>query len=479
MIRRAAAFFDGPRRRDVIQGGLSMNSSEDTIAAIATPPGQAGIAVVRISGPDALNIGDKLFKARSGPVSACAGGSFLYGHLADPAGKDGGDLDEAIALIYRAPHSYTREDVLELQCHGGRQSAGRTLRAVLQCGARIADPGEFTRRAFLNGRIDLVQAEAVADLISARTERAARVAVEQLEGRLSSSLADVYDVLLSLAADVEGSLDLDDEMERELPADWAQRLEVVRGNLQALLSTWGEGHLVRDGALVVICGRPNTGKSSLMNALLGKPRAIVAPEPGTTRDTIEEEMILEGIPVRLVDTAGVRKTDSAIEGEGVRRALDLLAKADLVLHVVDTSVPADTSYTCLDEGLSKTRRIAVLNKSDLPQHIAAEAVVNVSTVTCCALKGDGVESLRKEMAMCLGVSENREPHAVISERHRQLVEKALVELGLAAGSFDGNQDLVLSAIHLKAAAEEIGKILGRSYTDDVLDSVFSRFCVGK
>lgn len=462
-----------------------MSGCDDTIAAIATAPGEAGIAIVRVSGPGSLAIADRVFKGPGAVPSERAAGSFVRGHV---NAASGGEIDEVVLLIYRAPHSYTREDVVELQGHGGRVSAGRILSAVLEAGARPAAPGEFTRRAFLNGRIDLMQAEAVADLIRARSDRAAGSALEQLDGRLSDWFRDIYDDLVSVAAGLEAMLDFPEE---DLPAESAQgvagRIGQVAGRLGELLATWDEGHLLREGARVVIAGSPNVGKSTLLNALLGRGRAIVAELPGTTRDTIEEELILDGIPARLVDTAGLREAQCGVEQEGVRRAEASVAAADVTLYVVDASAGVSADDEARLAALDPARAVLVLNKADLAtSEIGGGEAVGVpawlaSTVRTSALRREGLAVLREAILDKLRVTHRGEPHAAISERHKQIVQKVLNVLNEAQSQMEhaGDEWIVIAAGFIREALEELGKATGRVYSEELLDHIFSRFCIGK
>lgn len=454
---------------------------EDTIAALATAPGEAGIAVVRISGPRSLAIADAVFHGGRCRPSALPARQFMHGQVR--SGSEGTpDIDEAILLVYRAPQSYTREDVVEIQGHGGVAGARRMLRVVLEAGARPAEPGEFTRRAFLNGRIDLLQAEAVADLIRARSDRAAAAAVEQLDGSLSRECDGIYDALLGLAADVEATLDFAEE---DLPAtvrsDLVARLDQVRLRLVALLATWEEGHLLREGALVVISGLPNAGKSTLMNRLLGRERAIVTPLPGTTRDSLEETLILDGIPLRLVDTAGLRATDCVIEREGVRRAEQWIEQANIHVHLVDVSCPMTDEAMSMIQRLPPESTIIVYNKIDLCPHGVDHRLTPGYTPVYCSLLGDAdLTELKKALARRLGVAVVPS-HAVISERHRQIIQSVQDILNACAARLGqpGGEAEVLAAQDLRMALESLGTLTGRVYSDDLLDNIFSRFCVGK
>lgn len=458
---------------------MAAGSAGETVAAIATAAGQAGIAIVRVSGPDGLSIADRLFRCAGAPPSERPGGSFVHGFVRSP--ENGEDIDEAVLLVYRQPRSYTREDVVEFQCHGGRVSAARVLAAAIDAGARIAEAGEFTRRAFLSGRIDLAQAEAVADLIRARSDRAAVAAMEQLEGHLSDEIRACYDVLIDAAADVESALDFEDDgIAEDAVADVGRRIRLVRERLEALLRTWREGRVLREGALVVISGRPNAGKSTLLNCLLGAERAIVAEEPGTTRDTIEEQLIIDGTPLRLVDTAGLRETECRIEQAGVERAHGTTGMADLVLYVVDASVPLDEVDIKYVERHGRDRCVVVLNKTDLGARIAEEQFSGGAVVPCSLLHGEGIDGVRNAMVSGVGVPGGDAAHAAISERHRQCVQDALNTLNSVDDATILAQDrIALVAADLREAIEALGRITGRTYTDDLLDRVFSRFCVGK
>ena len=336
----------------------------DTIAAIATPPGEGGVGIIRISGPDVWNIADSVFSAMDEvPVSSREHGTFTYGRI---VGTDGTEIDTGLALIMRAPKSYTCEDVVEVQAHGGSVGLRRILRCILEAGARMAEPGELTRRAFLNGRIDLVQAEGIFDLIRARSDRAAAAALEQMEGRLSRQFNSVYDAFLEVAANLETTLDfVEDELPDDVFSGIAGLLDHTFENLDRLLDTWDEGRLLREGARVVILGRPNAGKSTLLNALLGFDRAIVSSTPGTTRDTIEEGFVLHGIPLRIIDTAGLRETDCEIEAEGIRRAEAHGEEAHLAIYLIDASRPLHEEDRIRLEKLVPARSVVVLNKTDL------------------------------------------------------------------------------------------------------------------
>jgi tRNA modification GTPase len=455
-----------------------MTSDTDTITAVATAPGESAISITRVSGPDSLVIADRIFTGEGLPPSQRPANTFVHGHV-----SAGGELaDEVILLIYRAPHSYTREDSIEIQGHGGTAAAKRILRAVLDAGARVAEPGEFTKRAFLNGRIDLLQAEAVLDLIRARSDRSATAALEQLHGRLSDSFTKSYDDILALAAELEATLDFsEDEIPDTVIPDLANRLRHSERYLRLLLNTWDEGHLLREGALIVISGKPNVGKSTLLNALLGMDRAIVTPIPGTTRDTIEESLVIDGYPVRIVDTAGLRDTECAIEGEGIRRARTAIHRADLVLYMVDGSQNPDPQDIQQIKELPADKTVVLINKIDLGHILTESALMTERSVIPLSLhKGIGLDEVKTAIRERLRRHSATEPHAVISERHRKILISSLKEVVEALLLLDRKQpDAALAASRLRSALEILGEATGRIYHDELLNVIFSRFCIGK
>lgn len=453
-------------------------TTADTIAAIATAPGEGGIAIIRVSGPDALSVADRVFQGKGPPPSRRPTHTIAWGRIMD----QGRAVDEALLLIMRAPHSYTCEDVVELQCHGGAITPQQVLRTVLQAGARAAEPGEFTYRAFINGRMDLVQAESVNDLIRSRSERAARLALEQMEGRLSRQFAGLYRRLVGVAADLEATLDFpDDELPPTVLPVIAHELDALVNQIGELLLHWQDGHRLREGLTVVIAGRPNVGKSSLMNALLGRERAIVSHEPGTTRDFIEEMFVIDGLPLRLIDTAGLRETASAVEREGVRRTRDQLGKADLYLYLVDASQPLHPEDVANLEPLPKDRCLLVFNKSDLGKWATDKATVGLTSVYTSALHSVGIETLTNALKNIIGKIINLDvvPEAVISERHYHQLNQARHELKAGLSAIHGNADQLIAAHHVRQAINLLGALAGSTATDDILSAIFSKFCVGK
>jgi len=440
------------------------------------------VGVIRISGSEVWRIADEIFHALDNvPVSKRGHGTFAYGKVAE---ADGTEIDTGLALVMRAPKSYTCEDVVEIQGHGGAVGLRRILRRALEAGARMAEPGEFTKRAFLNGRIDLVQAEGISDLIRARSDRAASAAMEQMEGNLSRQFDIIYEAFLEVAANLETTLDfVEDELSDNVFSGIADLLGQTFQSLDRLLDTWDEGRLLREGARVVILGRPNAGKSTLLNALLGFDRAIVSSTAGTTRDTIEEGFVLDGIPLRIIDTAGLRETDCEIEAEGVRRAEAHGEEAHLAVYLVDASQPLHDEDRVRLEKLDPAKSVVVLNKIDLGNQVANGTWQVARVVETSLVSGSGVDELKRAMAGVLerGADLHAPPHAVISERHRHLLIQSHKEARQAREFLNENveENAVLAAEHLRAALEFLGQVTGRVYHEELLDNIFSRFCIGK
>ena len=433
----------------------------DTIAAIATAPGRGGVAVVRVSGSEAFSIAERLTRIRD------QGPGIRVGRIAN--------VDEGVILFFKGPHSYTGEDVVEFQCHGGTVTPRRVLEACLATGARLARRGEFTERAFLNGKLDYDQAESVLDLVDAKTARAADAALEGLSGRKGGELKSLYDSALDLSTRLEHALDVD---EGELADDYVRELgsqvSGLRSQISGALRRANEGKILREGALVVLAGPPNAGKSSLMNALLEENRAIVSDIPGTTRDSIEEWLDLDGWPIRLVDTAGLRTSQDEVEGEGVRRAEDLIAKADLVLWLRNSEAgePLNGSIAQLLNRLT-SQPLNLSTKCDLVRGPG----LNVSAKT-----GEGLDELKREIVAKL--KEKAETSVVdLPEGNFVALREALTLLETGEGQETGEgrqeEDLVLTANAVRAAAERLGAAIGVTYSSNLLDNLFSRFCVGK
>ncbi len=454
---------------------------DDTIAAIATPLGEGGLAVVRLSGAAAMAVADQCFvpagknalKASAAPTHTIQFGKIM---------REGAVIDEVLLAVLRAPRTFTREDTVEISCHGGLLPAKLVLDALLAAGARLAEPGEFTRRAFLNGRIDLTQAEAVADLIHSRTELALAAANEQLAGKLSRRINQLRDDLMLALAHVEAHLDFPDEdIAPDTKEALLRRLEAGITFMDELLRTANEGQILRRGIRAAIVGRPNAGKSSLLNQLLGRDRAIVSPIAGTTRDTIEETANIRGLPVIFIDTAGLREGRDEIEVEGIRRSRESLAQAEFILHVLDAGerlTEADGKY--LEEFAGK-KRILVRNKTDLPVKLELNGVGAGPVIDVSCLSGQGVEALKdaiKELAWS-GEIKAEMLQVMINSRHQEALTRARATTRQAADALRGNATLELVAMDLRIATNAVGEIVGKTTTEDLLDSIFSTFCIGK
>jgi tRNA modification GTPase len=448
----------------------------DTIAAIATPPGEGGIGVVRLSGPEAAAVAARLFQGKD--AAGFASHTAHYGWLVEP--ETGERIDECVLTLFRAPRSYTGEDVAELACHGSLLGLARVLNAARRAGARLAEPGEFTRRAFLNGRLDLARAEAVADLIRARTDASLRVAARQLEGRLSTAIRDLRAELIGLLAQIEATIDFPDDVEPPDRAAVAACLRETREGAAALLRTADAGRIYREGAGVVIVGRPNVGKSSLLNALLRENRAIVTPIPGTTRDVIEEAVNIRGIPIRAIDTAGLRETSDPVEQIGVGRGRAQLAAADLALVVVDASeglTPADRQVL---KEIGETPALLVANKRDLGDRLI-DLPAGLPVIRTAAPLGEGIDDLEAAIAHALvgAATEGSDAILVSNARHQGRLEAAARAIQDAEAALAAGFDLDILATDVKIAAEALGEITGESVTEETISQIFARFCVGK
>jgi tRNA modification GTPase len=454
---------------------------EDTIAAISTPLGEGGLAVLRVSGPQAVEIADRCFlPAGRGALRLAEAPTHTlhYGRLH----RQGQVVDEVLAAVMRAPRTYTREDVVEFSCHGGLLTARLALETLLAAGARLAQPGEFTRRAFLNGRLDLTQAEAVADVIHARTELALAAAQEQLSGKLAQRIRQLRQDLLHTLAHIEAHLDFPEEdIAPDSREQLCARLEAAQQFMQELLRTAREGRLLRQGIRAAIVGRPNVGKSSLLNLLLGHDRAIVSSVAGTTRDTIEETANIRGLPVVFVDTAGLRDTADVIEAEGVRRSQEALRRAELVLQVLDVSEPLTAVDQQYLDALSGRPRVVVCNKSDLPAcwTLPQDFPSPVVAVSCAT--GEGLEALKDAIKGLLWAGEVRAEmlEVMINARHQDALRRALEAAENARRALQENASLECVALDLRIAVNTVGEITGQTATEDLLDVIFSQFCIGK
>jgi tRNA modification GTPase len=453
---------------------------QDTICAVSTPPGEGGIGIIRISGRDAASIASRIFRPRSEMLLETAATHTLhYGRVVDPA--SGETVDEALVSVMRAPASYTREDVVEINCHGGAMPLWRTVALLIAAGARQAGPGEFTKRAFLNGRIDLAQAEAVMDVIRSRTELSLRMANEQLRGGLSSEIATLRDELISLIASVEAGIDFPEEdIETGTGQPLADEISRIGAAVDAALSSFVYGRILREGFAAAIVGRPNVGKSSLLNALLKQDRAIVTEIAGTTRDVLEEYLNISGVLLRILDTAGIRHSHDLVEQEGVRRSLAAIGSADIVLVVLDGSLPLTAEDKRVLEEVRDKNTIAVINKSDLARKLGVLDRPGVQVSLSCRT-GAGLDDLRRAISDSVkqGAAGSQEHIWAVNQRHKTALEQTKVSLERALSSVRTGLSPEFFAVDLRDALDSLGLIIGATYTDDILERIFNEFCIGK
>ena len=455
---------------------------EDTIAAIATPPGEGSVAIVRVSGIDAENIATRIFQRARGKSGRLESHRLYHGKICDH--KTARVLDEVLLAIMRKPRSYTGEDVVEIHCHGGAFMVRRILEVVLINGARQAGPGEFTKRAFLNGRIDLAQAEAVLDLIRARTDQSAEFALGQVGGALSHWVDALREELLDILVQVEAAIDFpEEEIELLQRQELTRKINTFISKISIISNTYRWGRLYRDGARVCICGRPNVGKSSLLNTLIGEDRVIVTPIAGTTRDVIEESINLNGLPTVLWDTAGIRDTDNEIEQIGVKLTREHVDKSDAVIVVLDGSVGLTPEDERLLDFVPQGKALFAVNKSDLPQastepelarFICSQKLCRVSAKT-----GEGISALKAMLRELVVESDPESPVVITNLRHRSALQRSQEALTHAAQSLKDGYAAEFVAIDLSEAREALEQITGVINTEDILDKIFSSFCIGK
>jgi tRNA modification GTPase len=455
----------------------------DTIAAISTPLGVGGIGIVRLSGPQAREILGKVFRRRRGKGPLLSH-RFYLGEIIRP--RDAAVIDEVLASFMEKPRTYTREDVAEIQAHSGVLVLREILDAVLQSGARLAEPGEFTKRAFLNGRIDLTQAEAVIDLIQSKTRRSLEMANLQREGRLGMEIRRIREDLLNLMALLEAGIDFPEDEVPELSGDEVnRRLRDGLEKLDTLLRTYDQGKIYREGISAVIIGRPNVGKSSLLNALLREDRAIVTPIPGTTRDVIEEVVNVRGIPLKIMDTAGLRHTHDQVEVEGVRRTRDRMALADLVIWVVDGSEPITAQDLDILPEVQPRRVVVAMNKNDLPRRLnprdLGEHLPGAPLIPVSALDHSGIDRLEEAIRdLVLDGRQDSSAEILLSNlRHKQALERAREGLEQALEASRANLSAEFISVDLGRALQALGEIVGETTSEDILERIFSQFCIGK
>jgi tRNA modification GTPase len=456
----------------------------NTIAAIATPIGEGGIHIIRISGPEAVPIASALFQPQGGTkVADLEAQKVAYGNLIDPANAQ--TVDEVLLIYFRAPHSYTGEDVVEIHGHGGAYVSSRILQLVLDQGARLAQPGEFTRRAFLNGRLDLSQAEAVADVIHAASDKALTSALAQLKGKLSEKLNTLYDALVQVLAQLEAAIDFPEEgLEFTQKQKLDKNIQNTNDQIKKLVDSYRQGKIYREGLKVALVGKPNVGKSSLLNALLQEDRAIVTPHPGTTRDTLEERVRINDIHITIVDTAGLRHQPGEIEEHGIERTRHALAQADLALVIFDGSQPLDDNDAMLIKEVAKQKKLVLLNKSDLPQKLdetdLKELAEGPALLKLSAATGEGMDELKTALYLSTQKGKTSGEAVVITrERHRQALAQAGESLERVSQSLQEDRSEDLIAVDLNSALEHLGGILGKTFVDDLLDQIFVDFCIGK
>ncbi|WP_032123306.1 tRNA uridine-5-carboxymethylaminomethyl(34) synthesis GTPase MnmE [Clostridium amazonitimonense] len=453
----------------------------DTIAAIATALGESGISIIRVSGEKALSIVSSIFKGKNGRnLDDIRPYSMRYGHVIDKL--NGEIIDEVLISYMKGPRSFTAEDSVEINCHGGIMPTNKVLEEVIKAGARLAEPGEFTKRAFLNGRIDLSQAEAVIDLIRAKTDLAMKSALMQSDGRISREIRDIRHELLGVIAHIEATVDFPEEDLEEITSDRVQNnLNDIINKIQSLLDTANEGRIIREGLSMVIIGKPNVGKSSLLNSILMEQRAIVTDIPGTTRDVIEEYINLEGIPLKLVDTAGIRETDDLVEKIGVERSKEKINEADLVVLMLDLSRKLDDEDKEILDYIKDKKYIVLLNKLDLERKLednVFEGMENIIEVS--AKTGEGIEILKKKIKDLFFKGEIKPTEVMITNsRHKEALYRAKERCLAALNTLNSGISIDLASIDVRSAWMNLGEITGETLEEDIIDKIFSEFCLGK
>lgn len=459
--------------------------NNETIAAISTAPGEGGIGIVRISGPQSLSILDRIFIGyKKKDIKDFKTYTMRYGYILEPENHD--VIDEVIVSYMQSPHSYTMEDIVEINCHGGVIPVKRILEAALTSGARLAEPGEFTKRAFLNGRIDLSQAEAVIDMIRSKTDKSMDAAQKQLSGKLSRKLGDIKGVLIDIMSHIEASIDfpeddIDDVLYNELDSD----CKGILTKLDDMIKGAETGKILREGLNTVIVGKPNVGKSSLLNALLEENRAIVTDIPGTTRDVIEEYLNIKGIPINIMDTAGIRKTEDEVERIGVERTKEYFSKADLIIFILDSSDELTSEDKEIFELIVDKKCLILINKVDLPSKINRDLVENYSSgkkvIDVSIIEDKGIDILKEEIYNLVYSGEiGYESEALITNiRHKDLLLKAKLSLSNAVDTLNSVMPLDLVSIDIRQCLDYIGEITGESMQEDIINRIFSQFCVGK
>lgn len=455
----------------------------DTICAISTAIGEGGIAIIRVSGDKALDIVSKIFKAKNGKdIKDMKTYTMKYGHIINIDNEE--LVDEVIISYMKGPKSFTAEDTVEINCHGGVTSTNKVLEMVIRAGARLAEPGEFTKRAFLNGRIDLSQAEAVMDLITAKTDLAMKSALMQSNGSLSQKINKLSEYLLNVLALIEYAVDFtedEEEVDPSIPIRVKESLEAACEDISKLLKSADEGKIIRDGLSLAIVGKPNVGKSSLLNVLLKEKRAIVTDIAGTTRDVIEEYINLDGIPVKIIDTAGIRETEDIVERIGVEKSREKINEADLVLLVLDTSRALDYEDKEIIEVVKNKKTIIILNKIDLDNKLDTNILEGFENIIKISAKEDvGIDKLKEEIkTMFFNGQIDSESLVISNSRHKQALIRAGENCSLALKSVNRNEYLDLISIYVTAGLKALGEITGKEIEEDLVDKIFKEFCCGK
>ncbi|MGX7060108.1 tRNA uridine-5-carboxymethylaminomethyl(34) synthesis GTPase MnmE [Vagococcus humatus] len=464
---------------------MNITSEFDTIAAISTAPGEGAISIVRLSGDDALKIASRVYQSNTIDLNQVSSHTIHYGHIKDP--KRDKLVDEVMVSVMRAPKTFTREDVVEINCHGGMVVTNQVLQLLLREGARLAEPGEFTKRAFLNGRIDLSQAEAVMDIIRAKTDKAMDVAIQQLDGDLSQLIRSLRQEILETLAQVEVNIDYPeyDDVEEVTTRLLEEKARMIQNRIQGLLQTAKQGKILRDGLSTAIIGRPNVGKSSLLNHLLKEEKAIVTDIAGTTRDVIEEFVNVRGVPLKLIDTAGIRETDDVVEKIGVERSRKALAEADFILLVLNQSEALTAEDIDLLEATKTLKRVILLNKSDLAPQLdlatLSRYVTEEEILTGSAKTKEGMDQLEERIAALFfdGGRVEKDATYVSNTRHIGLLEQAEQALGDVLAGIEAGMPVDLVQIDMTRCWDLLGEIVGDSVQDELITQLFSQFCLGK
>lgn len=456
----------------------------DTITSISTPMGEGAIGIVRLSGPQAVEIGDKLYKGKK-PLAEVDSHTINYGHIIDPETNE--TVEEVMISVLRAPKTFTREDIIEINCHGGILTINRILELTMTHGARMAEPGEYTKRAFLNGRIDLSQAEAVMDFIRSKTDRASKVAMNQIEGRLSDLIKRQRQSILEILAQVEVNIDYPeyDDVEDATTEFLLQQSKNIKQEINQLLETGAQGKIMREGLSTVIVGRPNVGKSSMLNNLIQDNKAIVTEVAGTTRDVLEEYVNVRGVPLRLVDTAGIRDTEDIVEKIGVERSRKALSEADLILFVLNNNEPLTEDDQTLFEVIKNEDVIVIINKTDLEQRLDVselrEMIGDMPLIQTSMLKQEGIDELEIQIKDLFfgGEVQNQDMTYVSNSRHISLLKQARQSIQDAIDAAESGIPMDMVQIDLTRTWEILGEIIGESASDELIDQLFSQFCLGK